>query len=62
MGTEIKADAGSLGVVLDLVEEGLLPRLHPLDRAVYQAAVERLRRLRVRLLAGEVLVLTTEDL
>ena len=60
MTTETKADVGSLALILDLVED-LLPRLSALDRAPYMRAVEQARRLKVRLAAGEVLVLTEEE-
>lgn len=61
MKTTTRADAGALGVLLDLLEETVLPRLPALDRAPYMRAVERARRLKVRLAAGEVLVLTEEE-
>lgn len=53
-------DVGSLGVLLDLVED-LLPNLIAADREPYMRAVLRLRRLKMRLAAGEVLVLDDEE-
>lgn len=47
-------DAESLAIMADLVEE-LLPSLR--ERAVWQRAVARVRRLRQAMLLGEVLVL-----
>ena len=58
--TTEEADAGALAVLLDLIDE-VLPKFAPFDRAPFERAADRARRLRTRLLAGEVLVLTEAD-
>lgn len=51
------ADADALALLLDMLEEGVIPHLLPRQQGPFMAAVARARALRGLLLAGRVMVL-----
>ena len=55
--TDRLADADALGLLLELLEQGVIPHLLDRQQPPYMAAVVRARALRGLILAGRVMVL-----